>query len=70
MDSTRSPRVAAATAATPSTRPSQTVPGNRNLIPSAPAARHRTADPASPSHVFFGLMLGAIAWRPNRMPAK
>ena len=70
IDSTRSPSVAATTAAPPRIEalPDVTVQQQRQRI--APAARQARMDPAKPSQVFFGLMAGAIGCRPMRMPAK
>ena len=35
----------------------------------APPTAAKTAEPAKPSHDFFGLTDGAIGWRPSRTPA-
>jgi hypothetical protein len=73
MDSVRSPRVAASTATAPVSSPCQTWPCSISVRQSHPAMRQAAAEPAKPSHVFFGLMTGAIRWRPPRpsvIPAK
>ena len=73
MDSTRSPRIAASTAAAPASSPCQAWPCSSSVTQSHPATRQATAEPAKPSQVFFGLMTGAIRWRPPRpsvIPAK
>jgi hypothetical protein len=70
MDSTRSPMVAASTTAAPRSTPCHGWPCSRYITQSVPAARQATAEPAKPSQVFFGLIAGAIGWRPTVIPAK
>lgn len=68
IDSHRSPSVAVATTATPSTAPCQGLPCSMKSMASAPAAAASTIEPASPSQDFFGEIFGAIGCRPNSTP--
>src|SRR5215471_9234550 len=72
MEAARSPSTAAATAAAPRTAPCHQYPCSKLGSRIAPATTQVRAEPARPSHVFFGLMTGASLCAPllpSVMPA-
>ncbi len=68
-DSIRSPVVAVTTRAAPKIAPCHQAPSSRNTKLPTPAATPASREPAKPSQDFFGLIDGAIGWRPKRTPA-
>jgi hypothetical protein len=69
IDSTRSPQVATATRATPSTTPTHHGACSPKTVMQTAATVPSTTEPAKPSHDFFGLIRGAIGCLPNSTPA-
>ena len=67
-DSVRSPTVPVKTRTAPKMRPNHHGSWSMKIAVSTPATRAATTEPAKPSQVFFGLILGAIGCFPKERP--
>ena len=67
-DSTRSPSVALSTSSAPVRTPCHHDPPSISHTDSAPVTMPAASEPAKPSQDFFGLIVGAIGWRPANTP--